>query len=199
MNNTDIPLFPLHTVLFPDGYLNLRIFEQRYIDMVRECSLKASCFGVCLVGNSEDSNRPANHMRVGTTAEICDFSTLDDGLLGITAYGRQKFTIQKTRMRDNGLLMADVAILKEDGPVDVPDEFSVLSMITGRFMEQVGKNYPSFLPTNLQDANWVGYRLAELLPLENKEKQVLLQIDDPLERLQLLVEVLPRFQEPVDN
>ena len=72
-------------------------------------------------------------------------------------------------------------------------------MITGRFMEQVGKNYPSFLPTHLQDANWVGYRLAELLPLENKEKQVLLQIDDPLERLQLLVEVLPRFQEPVDN
>ena len=95
MIETDIPLFPLHTVLFPDGYLKLRIFEQRYIDMVRECSLKASCFGVCLINNPEDSNRPANHMRVGTTAEICDFSTLDDGLLGITAHGRQKFIINK--------------------------------------------------------------------------------------------------------
>ena len=199
MSNTDIPLFPLDTVLFPDGYLNLRIFEQRYIDMVRECSLKACCFGVCLVGNSEDSNRPANHMRVGTTAEICDFSTLDDGLLGITAYGRQKFIIQKTRMRDNGLLMAEVETLDDTDPIDVPNEYSVLSMITGRFMEQVGKNYPSFQPTLLQDANWVGYRLAELLPLENSEKQVLLQIDDPLERLQLLVEVLPRFQGPVET
>jgi hypothetical protein len=199
VTNTDIPLFPLHTVLFPDGYLNLRIFEQRYIDMVRECSLRDCCFGVCLVGNSEDSNRPANHMRVGTTAEICDFSTLDDGLLGITAYGRHKFIIQKTRMRDNGLLMADVEILDETDPVDVPNAYSVLSLIASRFMEQVGKNYPSYLSADLQDANWVGYRLAELLPLENSEKQVLLQLDDPLERLQLLVEVLPRFQEPVEN
>ena len=196
MTHTDIPLFPLHTVLFPDGYLKLRIFEQRYIDMVRECSLKACCFGVCLINNPEDSNRPANHMRVGTTAEIYDFSTLDDGLLGISAHGRQKFIIQKTRMRDNGLLMAEVETLDEPGPVDLPDEFSVLSMITGRFMEQVGNNYPSFQPQYLQDANWVAYRLAELLPLENNEKQVLLQIGDPLERLQLLLDVLPRFQEP---
>jgi Lon protease-like protein len=199
MIETDIPLFPLHTVLFPDGYLKLRIFEQRYIDMVRECSLKASCFGVCLINNPEDSNRPANHMRVGTTAEICDFSTLDDGLLGITAHGRQKFIINKTRMRDNGLLMAEVELLDETDLIDMPDEYSVLSMITGRFMEQAGSNYPSFQPQHLQDANWVGYRLAELLPLDINEKQVLLQISDPLERLQTLLEVLPRFQEPVET
>lgn len=199
MTHTDIPLFPLRTVLFPDGYLKLRIFEQRYIDMVRECSLKACCFGVCLINNPEDSIRPANHMRVGTTAEICDFSTLDDGLLGISAHGRQKFIIQKTRMRDNGLLMAEVQTLDETDPVDLPDEFSVLSMITGRFMEQVGNNYPSFQPQHLQDANWVAYRLAELLPLANSEKQVLLQTGDPLERLQLLLDVLPRFQEPADS
>jgi Lon protease-like protein len=196
MIQTDIPLFPLHTVLFPDGYLKLRIFEQRYIDMVRECSLKDGCFGVCLINNPEDSNRPANHMRVGTTAKICDFSTLNDGLLGITAHGMQKFIINKTRMRDNGLLMAKVDILEEAGLVDVPDEYSVLSMITGRFMEQAGSNYPSFQPQDLQDANWIGNRLAELLPLDINEKQSLLQISNPLERLQMLVEVLPRFQEP---
>jgi len=194
--DTDIPLFPLHTVLYPDGYLKLRIFEQRYIDMVRECSLKASSFGVCLIGNSEDAKSHANHMSVGTTAEICDFSTLDDGLLGITAHGKQKFVVKKTRMRDNGLLMAEVETLDEAGRVDVPDEYWVLSMITSRFMEQAGKNYPSFQPQQLQDACWVGYRLAELLPLDNSEKQVLLQISDPLERLQWLVEALPRFQEP---
>ena len=198
MTETDIPLFPLHTVLFPDGYLKLRIFEQRYIDMVRECSLKDCCFGVCLINNPEDSNRPANHMRVGTTAEICDFSTLDDGLLGIAANGRQKFIISETRMRDNGLLMAEVELLDETALIDVPDEYSVLSMITGRFMEQAGSNYPSFQPQHLQDANWVGYRLAELLPLDINEKQILLQISDPLERLQMLLEVLPRFQEPVE-
>ncbi len=198
MTGTTIPIFPLHTVLFPGGYLKLRIFEQRYIDMVRECSIQACCFGVCLINNPEDSNRPANHMRVGTMAEIFDFSTLDDGLLGITALGRQKFSIQKTRMRDNGLLMAEIEAMDETGSVDLPNEYSVLSMITGRFMEQIGSNYPSFEPQNLQDAHWVGYRLAELLPLENNEKQALLQISDPLERLQWLLEVLPRFQEPAE-
>jgi len=197
--NTDIPLFPLPVVLFPDGYLPLRIFEQRYIDMVRECSAQGSCFGVCLVNSSEEENRPATHLRIGTMAEICDFSTLDDGLLGITAQGRQKFVIQKTRMRDNGLLMAEVETLVEPDPVELPDQYSVLSLIAGRFMEQMGKNYPSFQPQLLQDANWVGYRLAELLPLENNEKQVLLQISDPLERLQVLLEVLPRFQEYEDH
>ncbi|MGA9574028.1 MAG: LON peptidase substrate-binding domain-containing protein [Lysobacterales bacterium] len=194
MIQANIPIFPLHTVLFPDGYLKLRIFEQRYIDMVRECSLKDCDFGVCLIGNSEGSNLPANHMRVGTSAEIFDFSTLDDGLLGITAHGRQRFIIQKTRMRENGLLMAEVETLAETAAVNLPPEYAVLAMIAGRFMEQVGKNYPSFEPGLLQDAHWVGYRLAELLPLDTHEKQVLLQISDPLERLQVLVEVLPRFQ-----
>jgi Lon protease-like protein len=196
---TDIPLFPLNTVLFPGGHLKLRIFEQRYIDMVRECSLRGCCFGVCLINNPEDSSRPANHLRVGTTAEICDFSTLDDGLLGISAYGQQKFIAQKTRMRDNGLLVADVETLAEPDLVDLPDEYSVLSLITARFMEQLGKNYPSFRSQHLQDANWVGHRLAELLPLENEEKQVLLQMSEPLERLQILLEVLPRFQEPAET
>ena len=195
MSNTDIPLFPLHTVLFPGGHLPLRIFERRYIDLVRECSANGSCFGVCLINNSENENQPASHLRMGTTAEICDFSTLDDGLLGISAQGRQRFVIQKTRMRDNGLLMAKVETLSETSPVEVPEQYSVLSMIAARFMEHLGRNYPAFQPQHLQDANWVGYRLAELLPLENNEKQELLQISDPLERLQLLVEVLPRFQE----
>ena len=65
-------------------------------------------------------------------------------------------------------------------------------------MEQLGGNYPDFQPLQLQDAFWVGYRLSELLPLENNEKQTLLQITDPLDRLQVLLEVLPRFQDPTD-
>lgn len=194
MRIINIPLFPLPTVLFPGGFLPLRIFEQRYIDMVRECSIKASCFGVCLIHNPQDTNRAATHLRVGTTAEICDFSTLDDGLLGITTRGKQKFIIHNTRMRDNGLLIGEVNILPEPAPAEVPEEFSVLSLIAGRFMEQVGSNYPGFQPGDLQDASWVGYRLSELLPLDNQERQALLQITEPLERLQVLVEVLPRFQ-----
>ena len=166
--------------------------------MVRECSAKGSCFGVCLVNNAKQTHRPATHFQVGTTASIYDFSTLDDGLLGIAVRGEQKFVIQTTRMRHNGLLMAEVATLAETGPMELPEQYSVLSMIAARFMEQLGGNYPEFQPQQLQDAFWVGYRLSELLPLANKEKQTLLQITDPLDRLQVLLEVLPRFQEPTD-
>ena len=195
MSTSDIPIFPLNTVLLPGGYLPLRIFEQRYIDMVRDCSANGSCFGVCLINKPENPESPATHVRIGTTAEICDFSTTDDGLLGIAVRGMQKFVFQKTRMRDNGLLMAEVTLFTETELVEVPVEYSVLSMITGRLMEQLGRNYPDFLPADLQDAYWVGYRLSELLPLENDEKQALLQITDPLERLQVLIGVLPRFQD----
>jgi Lon protease-like protein len=138
-------------------------------------------------------------MRVGTIAKIHDFSTLDDGLLGITAHGGQRFIVRNTRMLDNGLLMAEAETLDETAPIAVPVEYSVLTMIAARFMEQAGKNYPSFQPRQLQDAHWVGYRLAEMLPLDNQEKQLLLQISDPLERLQLLVEILPRFQGSTDT
>lgn len=195
MSSIDIPLFPLPVVLFPGGRLPLRIFEPRYLDMVRECSAMDRCFGVCLVNNREDTNHPATHLRVGTTARITDFSTLDDGLLGIVARGEQRFIIQTTRMRDNGLLMAEVNLLDETTSVEVPEEYSVLSLIAGRMMEQLGENYPSFQPHDLQDADWLGYRLSELLPLENTERQSLLQLSDPLQRLQVLLELLPRFQE----
>ena len=199
MINSYIPLFPLPIVLFPGGRLPLRIFEQRYIDMVRDCSANDGQFGICLLNNHEDDKRPATHLRVGTAAEICDFSTLDDGLLGIVAKGQQRFVIQETRMRDNGLLMAEVDFLDEGRVVEVPEEFSILSMITARFMEQMSDNYPDFQPLQLQDARWLGYRLSELLPLNNEEKQLLLQVGDPLERLQALLDVMPRFQDPEDG
>lgn len=167
--------------------------------MVRECSANGSCFGICLMNNAEDGQMPATHLKVGTTAEICDFSTLDDGLLGIVAQGKQKFLIQSTSMRDNGLLMADVEFFSEPESTQVPEQFSVLSMIAARFMELLSDQYPDFEPAQLQDTVWLGYRLSELLPLELDEKQVLLQLHDPLERLQVLQDILPRFQKDAED
>lgn len=194
MNYTTVPIFPLPVVLVPGGHLPLRIFEQRYIDMVRDCSANDSFFGVCLVSPPLGPDQRATHMCTGTLAQITDWTTLEDGLLGITATGRQKFMIQASRMRDNGLMIAEVTVLEEPEALEISEEYSVLSMITARFMEKLEGNYPGFLPENLQDANWIGYRLTELLPLDPQEKQILLQLGDPQERLQLLLEALPRFQ-----
>ncbi len=191
---TTVPVFLLPTVLFPGGYLPLKIFEQRYIDMVRECAAKNSCFAVCLLDPKQKADQHMTHMRIGTLAQITDFSTLDDGLLGITTTGRQRYLIETTRMRDNGLMVADVNVFETPAPTQVPEEFSILAMICGRFMEQLGERYPDFVPSDLDDANWVGFRMAELLPYEMQEKQVLLQIDNPFERLQLILDTLSKFQ-----
>ena len=117
MNLTTVPVFLLPTVLFPGGRLPLKIFEQRYIDMVRECCANNSYFAACLLDPKQKANQHMTHMRVGTLAQIIDFSTLDDGLLGITSTGRQRYLIETTRMRDNGLLLADVHVFESPPPL----------------------------------------------------------------------------------
>ena len=192
MSDTTIPLFPLRTVLFPAGHLPLRIFEQRYIDMVRECSRDDSGFGVCLAADDDEATPP--YAQIGTVATIRDWYTFEDGLLGIAAVGGARFMIQGATARDNGLLDGEVIWLPEPEPVRIPEEMALLSTIASRFMEKLDDHYPDFRPELLEDASWVGYRLAEWLPLKLRERQTLLELSDPEERLQQLMEILPRFQ-----
>ena len=194
MSTVEIPLFPLRTVLFPGGYLPLRIFEQRYLTMVRDCARNDTGFGVCLIREGEEAVSPVKTAQVGTHAQIIDWYTLEDGLLGVSATGTVRFITQETWQEDDGLFRAQVRVLAEPPECPVPEAFSVLSDVLGRFMEKVAHQYPDYTPDHLQDASWLGYRLSELLPLGGIEKQYLLEMSDPIERLQNLVEILPRFQ-----
>jgi Lon protease-like protein len=194
MNIIEIPLFPLRTVLFPGGYLPLRIFEQRYLTMVRDCARSDTGFGVCLIREGEEAVSPVKTARVGTHAQIIDWYTLEDGLLGVSATGTVRFITENTWQEDDGLFRAQIRVLPEAPPCGVPEAYSVLSEVLGRFMEKVAHLYPEHEPGQLQDAAWVGYRLSELLPLGGIEKQHLLELNDPIERLQNLLEIMPRFQ-----
>lgn len=190
----ELPIFPLRTVLFPDGFLPLRIFEQRYLKMVRDCASNDSDFGVCLILEGEEAIAPVKPALVGTVAEIVDWYTLEDGLLGVSAIGADRFRVTHTQRLANGLMMGQVELLPEPPTQVVPEEYSVLTQVLARFMDKVGDKYPAFSPDKLDDANWVGYRLAELLPLATIEKQQLLELNDPLKRLGELLHILPRFQ-----
>ncbi len=187
-----IPLFPLNTVLVPGGYLPLRIFEQRYLDMVRECSHEESGFGICLVGETDEPG-VVGHARVGTVAHIRDFYTLDDGLLGITAFGGSRFRIRQTKARDNGLLIGEVDWLQEPEPAAVSPAHAVLVRIAEQFIDKLDAGYPGFQPGMLQDAAWLSFRLTEWLPIDNDDRQVLLEVTDPEERLQRLLEAIPKL------
>lgn len=194
MTTFELPLFPLRTVLFPGAVLPLKIFEQRYLSLIRDCARDDTGFGVCLIREGEEAVSPVKPAQVGTYAQIVDWYTLEDGLLGVTTIGTDRFRTETVWREENGLFMAEATLLPEPPARDVPEAYSVLSDVLARFMEKVGANYPQTTPENLQDASWVGYRLSELLPLSGIEKQHLLEMDDPVQRLQQLLDVMPRFQ-----
>jgi len=193
VESADIPLFPLNTVLFPGGPLSLRIFEPRYLDLVRECTRNGSGFGVCLILQGREAGEPAVPAAVGTFARIVDFYTLEDGLLGIRASGGERFHVERSRVRDNGLAHGEVQFWADEPIIAVPPEYALLATILERLLDKLKS---PFERASLDDASWVGFRLAEALPLENRERQHLLQLTDPVERLGQITEYLPRFQAP---
>jgi Lon protease-like protein len=193
---TEIPLFPLGTVLFPGGPLPLRIFEARYIDLVRKCLRENTGFGVVLLTEgTEAGSGPTATSDVGTYARIVDFSGQPDGLLGIEARGERRFRIlARSRARD-GLNFAEVEWLTDAMDVPVPEEFSDLGPALDYVMGQVGDPYES-LERRLDDAGWIAGRLAEILPLPTAHKQHCLELDDPVERLRFLRPLFEITTEP---
>lgn len=192
----EIPLFPLGTILFPGGPLPLRIFETRYIDLVRRCMRDGSGFGVVMIldGAEAGDGLPAI-AGVGTYARIVDFSQQPDGLLGIQALGERRFRVlERRRARDN-LNLADVEWLPDEVVAPLPEEFAELAPALDHVLDQVGPPFSS-LPRRLDDAGWVANRLAELLPLSPGHKQHCLELDDPVERLRFLRPLFEITSEP---
>jgi Lon protease-like protein len=181
----EIPLFPLGTVLFPGGPLPLRIFETRYIDLVRRCLREGSGFGVVLIREGVEAGGPAKTFDVGTYARIVDFSQQPDGLLGIRGTGERRFRILERRRARDGLNLADVEWLAEERPQPLPEEYAELGPTLEAILGQAGEPYSS-LERHPGDAAWVSARLAEILPVPSVHKQHCLELDDPLERLRYL-------------
>lgn len=190
----DLPLFPLGTVLYPGGQLPLRIFEQRYLDMVRECARKGTPFGVCLILSGTEAGVPATPAAVGTLAHIVDFHNREDGLLGILAEGGARFRVARTRVRADGLVRGDVEVWPDEPAASVPVELALLQTILERLVENLAPQWHHVPRDRYEDASWVGFRLAELLPLQDEERQHMLELSDPVRRLTELRDILPRFQ-----
>lgn len=190
----DLPLFPLGTVLYPGGQLALRIFERRYLDMIRECARTGGAFGVCLILDGQEAGAPALPAAVGTLAHIVDFHNREDGLLGILAEGGERFRVVRTRVRSDGLVRGDIETWPAEPTIEVPVELALLQSILERLIENMAPQW-RHAPRQLYDnASWLGFRLAELLPLQTDEQQRLLEITDPVQRLAELRDILPRFQ-----
>jgi Lon protease-like protein len=200
MNIIELPLFPLDLVLFPDGLLPLRIFEVRYLDMVKRCHKSSTPFGV--VGLTEGvevqqtGQRSERFHSVGTLARIVELSSPQPGLLLIRCQGESRFSVQRSEKLRHGLWVANAEMLPGDAEVTVPADLQHVANRLKTLLEQwQGRGLPSEplpLPHAFDDCGWVANRWCELLPLPVSLKQQLMSLDNPLLRLELVGDLLER-------
>jgi Lon protease-like protein len=195
-----LPIFPLGTVLFPGGVLPLRIFEARYMDMVRECMSRSRPFGVCLITQGREVGTPAEHESVGCMARIEDWDMTEPGVLQLRTVGTQRFSIADKSVQPDGLIRARIDLIDPDPDLPIPEELSACSVLIGRAVDDICHREPEPLrriiaePYATGSAGWVANRLAELLPLSMPSRHMLMALPDPLQRLALIHEVLQREQ-----
>lgn len=193
MSSDSLPLFPLQTVLFPGGLLSLRVFEQRYLDMVRDCARSGSGFGVICAWPAESENR-ARHARIGTEAMMVDFDQLEDGLLGVTCRGQRRFLIRETRARDDGLLIGDIDWLPPEPAVPVPTRLAALQTLMQELLRH--REVAERIEVDVEDASSLGRSLAGTIDIPLEHAQALLEMTDPVTRLEGLLSLLEQEQEP---
>ena len=174
-------IFPLGTVLFPGGTLPLKIFEQRYIEMTKACLRDNRPFGVCLIREGREVGAPAVPETIGCLADIESWDMPQLGLFHLVARGGERFRLLETHIASNGLMTGSIERIAPDAPAGEVDRAcqEVLKLV----IDRVGaSSFPA--PVALDDASWVGYRLAEILPLDPAVKQQLLELHDAGERLE---------------
>jgi Lon protease-like protein len=184
-----LPLFPLNAVLFPDGLLPLRIFEQRYLAMMKACLKESTPFGVCLIREGREVGAPALPAEVGCLAEIRDWEMPQLGLFNVVARGTERFRIIAREVRGDGLTLGRVETLGEEVDAPVAPECAGCVEILKAALERLGPQAVEGAP-RFESSLWVSARLAELLPLPLAEKQALLEIDSGAERLARLQSLL---------
>ena len=209
-----LPLFPLGSVLYPDGLLALRIFEVRYLDMIGKCHKNGAPFGVVALTAGAEVRRPeptntANKLTgdtfaqeefcgVGTLATISEFSSPQAGLMVIRCVGAQRFKISARDKLKHGLWVADVERLDVDMAIAIPDDLKPCADALGKLIKSLQQRsipndqMPLLPPYQLDNCGWVANRWCELLPLPLQLKQRLMELDNPLVRLELVSDILER-------
>ena len=189
-----LPLFPLNTVLFPGCTLDLQIFEARYLDMISRCMKQGEGFGVvCILDGAEVGEAAGQFAAIGCEALIRDFQQLPNGLLGIRVEGGRRLRVLRAQVLPDQLTVAEVEWLEEETEQPLLGEHADLAALLGALSE-----HPMVASLGMQ-AEPAGQaalanQLAYLLPLEAEQKLQLLALDQPLQRLELLHELLEQLQ-----
>ena len=189
----EIPLFPLGGVLCPGGVLSLKVFEQHYLDMAAACMKNHAPFGVCLIARGKEVGEPAIPHNVGTLAHIDVGDMPQLGILMLTVRGGRRFRILSKTTQADGLLRAQVELLDEHPGRTIPEaQLGMLPLLREVASDLGPEKMPE--PHEFDDAAWVGYRLTEIVPVQALAKQKLLELDDPVSRLEILFTYLAQHK-----
>ena len=159
---SSLPLFPLNSVLFPDGVLALRVFEVRYLDMVRKCHHAGAPFGiVALTQGNEVRQAGAPDERfhdIGTLAASEKLDNPQPGLITLLCRGSQRFRITERRHLPHGLWIADVEQLATDLAVSIPEDLlttaTTLAQVLASLRERDTGSGTALHPTPDQLDDW---------------------------------------------
>jgi hypothetical protein len=182
VNPRQIPIFPLGLVLFPGSALPLKIFEQRYLDMTKACVRDNSIFGVCRIRQGQEVGAPAEHEKIGCSARILQWDMPHPNLFQLDCVGEQVFRVVDSSIKGNGLILGEVQWLTSDTDDIDAKIFSLCRDTLERVANRVGDRVFAG-PVQFDDPAWVSYRLAELLPVDSQQKQVLLEQRSTAQRL----------------
>jgi Lon protease-like protein len=185
MDELDIPLFPLNTIVFPGGLLKLKIFEQRYLDMTKRCIADQSGFGV--IATQDDGVAYG----VGTLVTVTEWDMPHTGIFALKTMGATRFVVREKWVEKDGLNRGRVTQIPDEDDVTLPAEFTHLAGLVEGIVARYGEDtFPQ--PLRLDSASWVSARLAEVMPLNLRIKQQLLEINDPVLRLKALSQFLSK-------
>lgn len=184
-----LDLFPVNSVLFPDGIVRLKVFEARYIDLVSRCLKNEQPFGMCLIHQGAEVGEAAKPCEVGTLAHITDWDMPQQGVFNITARGGRRFHIIDYVIGSDQSIRAHVSLLDELPRQKIGEDFQEAVTILQKMLNRTGSEYRT-ASQRICDVDWVANRLAEMLPVDNIDRQSLLEQDDALLRLQAINDVL---------
>jgi len=186
-----LPLFPLNTVVFPGGRLPLKVFEQRYLEMVKQAIAANTPFGICAIREGKETGPPAVPCSLGTRVRITDWDMPQTGILHIDTLAQERFLVRSNRAEPSGLLIGAVEDVSAESAIAVPDDLELAVEVLRHIISEFGDaHFPA--PHDFGNAVWVGYRLSEVLPLKLSIRQNLLEMNDSITRLRILTEFLKK-------
>ena len=191
MNNLkNIPIFPLKSIILPGGQFPLRIFERRYLDMIKNSLKNNSGFVIALT--KKDADYISSVHDYACYVEIVDWSQLDGGLLGITVEGKKIVMLSNCELNEGNLLMGHAKEIESGIDHLIPAKYQILSKFYRKIYPEI-KAYIFHNQSKYNDANWVGFRLIECLPIQICDKADLIATNEPLDRLEKILHIVKRI------